>query len=175
MNAVQTRQQIGRIHAAKKTLGLAEPEYRRLLESLTGVESCARMTDRQINHVLDWLNFLAGRRPRQPVNFDRTGLGNPHANMVRVCYAVADIIPPGFTKSPLRSMKWQERVTGRCCAFFEEFAEEELWKLIEGLKAIFRRAGQRDTATLDQHPLSPQMDDAAHAGQTDGGRYAQAG
>ncbi len=155
MNALQRRQQIGRIHAAKTTLGLGDDEYRSLLEALTGFRSCSDMTDRLINHVLDWLNWMAGRRARQPISFDRLGR-DPHANLVSVCYAVAKIVPPGYEVSPIRSMVWQERTCGKSAAFFEDLSSGELWRLIEGLKAIFARAGTRhQETTLDQKPLSP--------------------
>lgn len=152
MTPQQRRAQIGRIHAAKAALALPDAEYRQLLASLTGLESCSQMDDRDINHVLDWLNWLSGRRPRQPISFARRGV-DPHANLVRLCYAVTAIVPPGYEVSPLRSMAWQERTCGRCAAFYEELTSDELTKLLEGLKGIFRRLGCRGPGTLDNEPL----------------------
>jgi hypothetical protein len=146
--------QIGRIHAAQSRLALDDSGYRELLESLTGCRSCTEMTDRQVNHALDWLNYISGRRARQPLSFDRRAASDCHANHVRLCTAVSQIVPPGYEKSPLRSMTWQTRTCGRCAAFFEDLTIEELYKLIEGLKAIFRRAGTRGTQALDDLPLS---------------------
>ncbi len=153
MNAQQRRLQIGRIHAAKKVLGLGDDEYRHLLETFVGVQSCKDMNNRQINHTLDWLNYLSGRRSRQPMLCGRFDGQGGHINMVRLCYAISRIIPAGYEKSPMQSMTWQTRTCGRCAAFFEELSEHELWKLIEGVKAIFRRTGQRDTRDLAEKPL----------------------
>lgn len=152
MNAIQRRKQLGRIHQAAKQLGLKGDAYRDLLASLTGQRSCKELTDSQINHVLDWLFFMTGRRHQQPKTFDRTG-SNAHVNLVRVCYALANSIPPGFSRPPMRSQTWQERTCGRHAAFFEELDSGELWKLIEGLKAIYRRSGQRGSETLDERRL----------------------
>lgn len=157
MNIVQRRQQLGRIHAAAKTLGLEGDAYRDLLESLTGLRSCADMDDRQVNHVLDWLNWMAGRRPLQPRSFSRHG-ADAHANLTRVCYAIQDCLPPGYERPPMRSQTWLIRTAGRPATGFEEYTPDELWRLIEGLKAIYKRGGQRRSETLDELPLLPQMD-----------------
>ena len=154
MNAIQRRQQVGRVHAAKGQLGLGDDEYRQLVESLTGQRSCTGMSDRQLNHVLDWLNWMTGRRHRQPLAFDGHACADVHANMVRLCYATANILPAGYERSPMRSMTWQVRTCGRCSAFFEDLGIEDLTKLIEGLKAILARqaaAAERQTFAAE-HP-----------------------
>jgi hypothetical protein len=151
MNALQRRQQIGRIHACKSTLHLAEADYRELLTGLTGLESTKEMTDAQVNHVLDWMNFLAGRR-RQPLSFNRNA-DQARSNLVRLCYAICGIVPPGYETAPMLSESWQVRMVGRFEPHFEAFQFEELMKLIEGLKYIFRRQGQRDTESLVAHTL----------------------
>ena len=154
MTPVQRRQQIGRIHQAKHAMHLGETEYRQLLQSLTGCTSCTELDDRGVNHVLDWLNYLSGHRARQPISFDRLGR-DPHANLVSVCYAIRDIVPPGYQVNPIRSMDWQTRTAGRCAAFFEDFKTHELWRLIEGVKVIFARAGTRfHSETLAGRALS---------------------
>jgi hypothetical protein len=159
MTPEQRRGQIGRIHAAAASLDLRGMDYRDLLLTLTGgptspvaKASCRSMSDRQINHVLDWLNYLAGRRARQPLSFP-PGTGNAQVNLARLCHAIADIVPPGFERPPLRSASWQHRTAGRAAESFDDFEQDELRKLVEGLKAIFRRAGDRGTATLDSAPL----------------------
>lgn len=152
MTKQQRLQQYGRIHRAKAKLGLADEDYRDLLEAITGERSCTRMTDRQVNRCLDWLNYLQGIRP-QPRGFARDGL-SPHANLVGLASAISRIVPPGYQVNPIRSPKWQERVAGRSCAFFDEFTVDELTRLVEGVKAIFRRLGQRDTETLHDKPLT---------------------
>ncbi|MCE5279410.1 MAG: phage protein GemA/Gp16 family protein [Planctomycetaceae bacterium] len=149
MNATQRLQQYGRIHKAKKNLGLDDAAYRQLLTSLTGVDSCKAMTDRQVNHALDWLNYFAGVRYKMPTPFGRVGAsGDAKANLVALCYAIAHIVPPGWTKPPLRSMQWQERTCGRCSPAFEDMEIEDLTKLIEGVKAIFYRMGLRSNVPL---------------------------
>lgn len=164
MNAIQRRQQMGRIHAAKSALKLDDDGYRDLLESLTGLRSSTDMEDSQLNHVLDWLNWLSGRRAQQPLSFGLRGR-NSQVNLIRVCYALAKIVPPGFTKSPMASMTWQERMVGRCVTHFELLSGEECGKLIEGMKAIWRRLGKRSSETLDQLPLnSPDASDALQEG-----------
>lgn len=161
MTPEQRRQQIGRIHQAKARLGLDDNAYRDLLAGLAGERSCTRLDDRQINRVLDWMFWMAGIRKRQPLDFSRTG-DNAHANLVRVCYALRDYVPPGFSRPPMRSQTWQERTCGRSVAFFEELDPDELWRLIEGLKAIARRYSNRGSATLDEVPLGdPQNPPAA--------------
>ena len=105
------------------------------------------MTDCQINLVLDWLNYLSGRRPNQPQSFSRAA-GNAKENLVRLCYAVCAIVPPGYEHAPLLSQSWQTRMTGRFEEHFEAFSVDELLRLIEGLKHIFRNQGQRDTQSL---------------------------
>ena len=156
MNSVQRRQQLGRIHAAAKTIGLDDGEYRDLLDSLTGLRSCAEMDDAQVNHVLDWLNWMAGRRAIQPRSFSKYG-PDAHASLVRVCYAIAGCLPPGYEHPPMRSESWLIRTAGRAIQGFEGYTSDELWRLIEGLKAIFRRGGQRGVHTLDQRRLEPTL------------------
>lgn len=138
MTPAQRRAQVGRIHAAGTALGLNELEYRDLLDALCGCRSCSAMTDRQVNHALDWLNYLAGRRSRQPVSFAPDG---GQANLVRLCYAIRQVVPPGFERAPMLSSAWRERTAGRS-APLEELTAGELVKLVEGIKAIFRRAGR---------------------------------
>ena len=152
MTSMQRHQQIGRIHAAKKQLGFKELDYREFLQGLTGLESCSEMTDRQLNHVLDWMNYLSGRRKQQPLSFSRSGQ-DVIANHVRLLYAICAIIPQGYSKPPLLSESWQIRMTGRFEQHFERFDQDELHRLVEGIKAIFRRVGQRGLQTLDEKPL----------------------
>jgi hypothetical protein len=154
MNALQRRQQIGRIHAARSALKWSDRDYREMLDGLTGLTSCSDMTDGQINHVLDWLSFFTGRRARQPLSFRRDGL-SPVEGLSRLLYAVSGIVPPGYKSSPLQSESWLIRMTGRAVGF-HEYDQAELSKLVEGIKAVFRRAGQRSSETLDDLPLGPE-------------------
>jgi hypothetical protein len=140
MTPEQRRKQIGRIHQAKKLLGLNEADYRKLLDSLTGCDSCAKMDDRRINHALDWMFYMAGKRRRMPALWGKYK-NDTRANLVRLCYALKAIVPDGYQKSPLTSMTWQERTCGRCAAYFEEMTDGEMMKLIEGVKMILDRTG----------------------------------
>jgi hypothetical protein len=157
MNPTQRRQQLGRIHAAKRQLELTDDGYRDLLESLTGLRSAADLTDGQINHVLDWLAYLAGWRVAQPRSFGPRGSAQP--NLARVCKALANVIPPGFSRPPLGSDSWVAR-TARCDVLgtpFEDMTVAELTRLLEAIKAISRRAGQRRNETLDELPIGGEM------------------
>ena len=101
MTALQRRQQIGRIHACKSTLTLSEPDYRELLTGLTGLDSTKDMDDRQVNHVLDWMNFLAGAFTHHKVN-RRGGVQHPrdeHQDQRNL--KVLEIMP----RIPLQSVK----------------------------------------------------------------------
>lgn len=140
MNTRQRNQQIGRIHGAAKQLGMTGEKYRQFLDTLTGCRSCSDMDDSQINHTLDWMYWLLGRRKIQPKSFRRSGQST-HVNLVRLCYAIRDYTPAGYHHPPMRSMSWQERTCGRSAAQYELLDEDELWRLIEGIKAIARRMG----------------------------------
>jgi hypothetical protein len=77
---------------------------------------------------------------------------DPHVNLVRLCYALVDLLPPGYHHPPLRSQTWIERTAGRPAAFFEDLDTDELTRLIEGLKAIYWRAQQ---AAPETPPFQP--------------------
>lgn len=154
MDRRQRNAQVGRIHQAAKAMGLGDGEYRDLLETLTGCRTCRAMSDRQVNHAVDWMFYLSGRRTKRPPAFGQFPAGGaPHANLVRVAIAVASVVPPGYAVNPIRSPRWQRRVAGRACDDFGDFTVNELSKLIEGVKAVFARAGARGQATLDDEPL----------------------
>lgn len=154
MDELARKKQYGRIRLAKKKLGLGEKQYRDLLATLTGTRSCREMGDRQINHTLDWLNFLNGTRVQRPASFGQYHGEYARANLVRLCYSLELIVPPGYAKSPLMVPQWQQRTCGCSAQRYEDFDEEQLWKLIEGLKAIFRHLGTRKHADLETEPLS---------------------
>jgi hypothetical protein len=138
VNADQRKRQLARVHVAKKDLGWDDGQYRDFLEAHTGLRSCGDMSDRQLNQVLDWMMHHLGRRP-QPKSLSRDG-SDAHANLARMAYALAREVPPGYARSPLRSMVWQKRTCGRCAVYFEELSTAELVKLIEAAKAIAARA-----------------------------------
>lgn len=152
MNRATRNRQIGRIHGAARHLCPDRADYEDLLEALTGERSCADLSDRQVNHVLDWMYYLLGRRRAQPRSFSHSG-GDAKSNLVRLCYALARQAPPGYEVSPLGSKAWQVRTCGRCAVAFEQLSARELSKLVEGVKAIYRRLGRRDTETFSQRPV----------------------
>jgi len=137
MTPKQRHAQIGRIHAAAKSLGFDQTRYREFLEVLTGQRSCSEMTDRQINHAMDWFAWLTGRRNARPRSFCKDG--GSVKNMARMAYALADVKPEGWQEPPLSSPGWLQRMTGRVETAYEAYSEDELYILIEGLKAICRR------------------------------------
>lgn len=64
----QRRAWIGRVHAAAATLGLDDETRRALQLQVTGVESCARMTVRQLLEVMEALYQRGYPRPnREPM------------------------------------------------------------------------------------------------------------
>jgi len=147
MDRKQRHRQLGRIHAAKRDMGLADAAYRDLLEALTGERSCRELSDRQVNHVLDWLNYLSGRRGRRPAFFGRLGrTGDGKANLAALCHALCGVVPDGYEVSPMQSDAWRRRTCGGAGPF-EELNGYQLTKLIEGFKAISRRreAGAANT------------------------------
>ena len=160
MTRQQRHAQLGRIHAAARQLRLDEDAYRDLLEGLTGVRSAGDMTDQQLNHSLDWLAYLAGWRQIQPRSFGRDG--GARANLARLLRAIQDLIPPGYDRPPLRAQSFITRTSGAADRLpFEQMTVPMLTRLIEAVKAIWRRAGHRHGETLDQLPLGP---DRGHSG-----------
>lgn len=68
--ADQRKRLIRLIHVAKRQLGLEEEEYRTLLEVATGLDSCSKMSDAQLNAVYQAM---------QRCGFVATGGGPSHS------------------------------------------------------------------------------------------------
>lgn len=76
------RQQLGRIHAGKKALGLDDETYRALLERVTGVRTSADMTTEQRNDVLREFARLGLRNDAQAEK-KRRWPGQPDAALMK--------------------------------------------------------------------------------------------
>lgn len=76
------RQQLARIHAGKKALGLDEETYRALLERVTGKRSSADMTTEQRNDVLREFARLGLRNDAQTEK-KRRWPGQPDAALMK--------------------------------------------------------------------------------------------
>jgi phage gp16-like protein len=76
------RQQLARIHAGKKALGLDDETYRALLERVTGMRSSADMTTAQRNDVLQEFARLGLRNDAQAEK-KRRWPGQPDAALMK--------------------------------------------------------------------------------------------
>jgi phage gp16-like protein len=76
------RQQLARIHAGKKALGLDDETYRALLERVTGMRSSADMTTAQRNDVLQEFARLGLRNDTQAEK-KRRWPGQPDAALMK--------------------------------------------------------------------------------------------
>lgn len=76
------RQQLARIHAAKKKLRLDDDTYRALLERVTGLRSSADMTTEQRNDVLQEFSRLGLRNDAQ-AEHKRRWPGQPEAALMK--------------------------------------------------------------------------------------------
>jgi phage gp16-like protein len=76
------RQQLARIHAAKKAAGLDDDTYRALLERVTGLRSSADMTTAQRNAVLEEFARLRMRGEQQDARVD-VYAGRPDAALMK--------------------------------------------------------------------------------------------
>jgi phage gp16-like protein len=142
MDKATRNAQLARIHIAKQALGMDDAAYRDFLEGLTGLRSCAKMSDRQVNHVLDWMMHFRGERP-QPQNLLGRDDVLAKAHLVSKARELGRQAPPhGWQTNPLQSAKFQARLLGKAVFRLEELNAAQLIKLIEATKSIYRRAAK---------------------------------
>lgn len=127
-----------KIHIAKKALGLSDDDYRMVLESVTGRDSCGKMSDRQLNKVLDHFKGK-GWKPTRPKKFMPK---SKHAE-VRLIYALWwELFQSGMLdckKSQVRSalQKFVHKMTGIDNPEWLEGRNAQ--NVIEALKAMKKR------------------------------------
>jgi phage gp16-like protein len=144
MDRKTRNQQLARIHILKAELGMDDDRYRDFLEGLTGKRSCGDMSDAQVNHVLDWMMYLAGKRAK-PRQLSGQGEALSKGHLLAKAEALARQAPPdGWSVNPIRSSKFMARVVGRPVAFLETLTAAELVKLIEATKSVYRRAAEKE-------------------------------
>jgi len=63
---------LSKIHIAQKELGMSDEDYRAMLHGVTGKQSCADLTDRQLVQVLEHLTRLgfSAKTKGRPKNMD---------------------------------------------------------------------------------------------------------
>lgn len=132
---------LAKIHIAKKDLGLGDDDYRLVLETVTGRDSCGDMSDRQLNKVLDHFKGK-GWMPKRRSSF------KPASKRldIRKIYALWwELFRGGklsCKKAQVRSAL-NEFVRKRYDVDNPEWlAVEDARKIIEALKAMNKREGK---------------------------------
>jgi phage gp16-like protein len=131
---------LAKIHIGKKQLGLQDEDYRDLLERSTGKRSSADMTETQRQAVLGEMERL-GFKPA-PSSDKRS----PHAHVRKVFAVWGDMARKGQLKNPDKGAlhAFCQRQTGVSNA--EWLSAAQASKVVEGLKAIQRRAARGEGA-----------------------------
>lgn len=75
--ALARRRELGLIHTGRGQLGMGEPEYRLMLQRVTGKSSAAELTAAERHLVIDELRRLGFKAPR------RRPLAEPQQRMIR--------------------------------------------------------------------------------------------
>jgi phage gp16-like protein len=125
---------LAKIHIGKKQLGLAEDDYRDLLERVTGHRSSAAMSEGQRQAVLSEMQRLGFKAAPAAKN------KSPHAHVRKVFAVWGDMVRKGQLRQPDKAAlhSFCERQTGIKNA--EWLSPEQASKVVEGLKAMQRRA-----------------------------------
>ncbi len=137
-----TRALLAKVHIAKKDLGLIDENYRAILVRITGHESSAACSERQLEQVLAEFRRL-GWQPRPAKSKGGAGFDKPHVRKIYALWAEAGRLGAvaNATKEALRA--FVERQTGKSAPEF--CAPPDANKVCEALKAMIRRAeGRRD-------------------------------
>lgn len=131
---------IAKIHVAKKQLGLAELDYRALLQRVTGQASAKGCTVEQLDAVIRELKALGFRPTGAPAGF-----AQPHVRLIYALWKEAGRL--GAIESPTkaaerafvgRQTQTPDLPEGRDAPEF--LAPAEASKVSEALKAMIRRA-----------------------------------
>ena len=132
---VEARNRVIRaIHVAGRGLFDDDEQRRDLIANRTGGKrSCADCTDAELLLVLDWMNYLGGRRSRQP----GWAVGGETGRQVAELRRLTALPPAGYMASPLSSPEWIRRTLGR-------WAPEAN----EGGGVAFERLTRRQASTL---------------------------
>ena len=129
------RQLIGKIHIAKKDLGLDDEAYRGLLVSVTGKDSSAIMTDRELAKVVEELKSK-GWKPLHP----KTEKQKSAAPSIKKIYALWGVLQEkGMVKSRDAASlnRFQAKYTKKDKV--KDLSWQEAQKVIEILKKIIER------------------------------------
>jgi len=136
------------VHCARRDLGLAEDDYRAVLETLFGKSSASELSDRELVRVVE--HFRAkGFAP--PVREKAKRSTNPHVRKVWALWG--DLERSGRLRHPGKDAlrAFVERMTGVTDPAW--LAPEQANQVVEGLKA-WRARLERDAAARDLGPAS---------------------
>lgn len=136
---------IGKIHVARKQLGLDEDSYRAILHRETGQDSCKAMTIAQLEAVLRAMH-AAGFKPTAPKRAGRRPLADSEAaGKLRALWLDGWHLGVVQDSSEAALSAWVKRVTGgrrKGIDALHWLTEDDAAKAIEGLKAwLAREAG----------------------------------
>lgn len=142
------RAALAKIHIARKELGLDDAAYRAMLERVTGRTSAADCDHRQLGAVLDELKAKGwGAAPA------RKTAQSPAARKARALWISLHQL--GVVRNP--SEKALEAFGARQLgvAKLQWADDDQMFRLIEALKAMAGRAGWDQSIPLRRPPLSP--------------------
>lgn len=138
---------LAQIHIGRKALGLDDDTYHDMLEAVTGKDSAAIMTVIELQQVVDHLRSRGWQNATAPTTKGKKAFKPSDKLHVRKVWALwGDLARSGALRSSNKAScrLFVERMTG--CADPEWLTPEQATKVIEGLKAIQRRAGQKQKA-----------------------------
>jgi hypothetical protein len=138
--------QIKMIKTAQRALGIDDDDYRRILQTLAGVESCTKLDNRSFERVMRHFEECGFRRFSGPAG-DRFRMRKFHAGLFaspEERHKIADLAEkagvavPGFVL----------RMTRGRIDDINKITPREAYNVIEGLKKIIERAEEK--ARLDK-------------------------
>jgi phage gp16-like protein len=128
---------LAKIHIGKKQLGLAEDDYRDLLERTTGKRSSALMSEGQRQSVLEEMKRLGFKAAPPSGGHGRTKTRKPYVTKIYALWGELDR-SGALTDPSLKALSsFIHRQTGQDRA--EWLGPEEANKVTEGLKAWLAR------------------------------------
>lgn len=144
MNAAVSRKQvsasrramIAKVHLARKELGIAEEDYRAILQQLTGRSSCSAMSDAQLDTVIE---DMKRRGWKQGAPTARRVADSPMAKKARALWLGLHQLGVVRNGSEQALEAFARRQLG--CDRMQWADQGQAYRLIEALKAMAQRAG----------------------------------
>lgn len=126
---------LGKVHIAKKDLGLDDDTYRRLLKNVTGRESASKCTVRQLIDVVKYMGERGwsenGKRP------EKAEL-SPSVKKIYALWGVLQKLGKVKNRNPEILDRFVARLTKKSSV--KALPAREAYKVIEALKKIIERA-----------------------------------